>query len=313
MSTLTDRYVAAALRGVPEKQRDDVERELRASVADAVDGLVENGIEQPLAERHVLTDLGDPDRLAADYSDRPHHLIGPALYFDYVRLLKVLLAVVLPIVAIAVTLAQTLAGSDIGGVVASAVTTGLTTGVHIAFWVTLIFVIVERTGPDTRRSLGTWNLDRLPELPARRQSFVETVASVSWISILVALVFVQHYFVFVDGRNVPVFNPDLWSFWLPAVVLLLVGEIAVEVVRYRTGGWTFPLAIVSSVLNIAVAAILVGLLQAGTLLNDAFFAALGWPTTGGAIEGIVVAGTVALIVVAGFSVVDSLVRAYRSR
>ena len=37
MSTLTDRYIAEVVRGVPESQRADVEQELRASIADAID------------------------------------------------------------------------------------------------------------------------------------------------------------------------------------------------------------------------------------------------------------------------------------
>ena len=40
-STLTDRYVAATLRTLPEKQRPDIEKELRASIADAVDDRIE--------------------------------------------------------------------------------------------------------------------------------------------------------------------------------------------------------------------------------------------------------------------------------
>ena len=37
MTTLTDRYIAATLRSVPEKSRGDLERELRASIGDAID------------------------------------------------------------------------------------------------------------------------------------------------------------------------------------------------------------------------------------------------------------------------------------
>ena len=44
-NTLTDRYVAATLRTVPEKQRPDIEKELRASIADAIDDRLEAGAE----------------------------------------------------------------------------------------------------------------------------------------------------------------------------------------------------------------------------------------------------------------------------
>ncbi|MFC7484261.1 permease prefix domain 1-containing protein [Luedemannella flava] len=66
--TLTDRYVDATLRRLPERQRADIERELRASIEDAVEARVDGGEDPADAERAVLTGLGDPARLAAGYS-----------------------------------------------------------------------------------------------------------------------------------------------------------------------------------------------------------------------------------------------------
>jgi len=67
---LTERYVQAALRGLPPQQRSDIERELRTSIADAVDAKMEAGSDAAVAEREALTELGDPARLAAGYADR---------------------------------------------------------------------------------------------------------------------------------------------------------------------------------------------------------------------------------------------------
>src|SRR5690606_4735895 len=89
--TLTDRYVAATLRSIPANSREDIERELRASIGDAIDAKVEAGSEPEAAEAAVLTDLGDPDRLAAGLTDRPLSLIGPELFLTWWRLLRVLL------------------------------------------------------------------------------------------------------------------------------------------------------------------------------------------------------------------------------
>jgi hypothetical protein len=290
-----------------------VEQELRASVADALDGIVDQGAEPAAAERTVLTGLGDPNRLAAGYADRPQYLIGPALIIHYWRLLKVLLAVVVPIAMVAVSIATALSGGDLGIVFASAFSTGINLVVHLAFWVTVVFVLVERFAPEVRESLGEWSLEKLPELPARRQSFMDTVLSVTWIAVLIALLLVQQFFVFVDGRSLPVLNPDLLSLWLPVLVALLAAEIALELVRYRVGRWTFPLVAVNAVLNIAVAGILIALLRADKLLNEAFFAAIRWPEGGGPDGVIAILGTIGMVVVAGFSIVDSLVRAIRSR
>ncbi len=50
-ATLTDRYVYAVTRSLPESQRADIDKELRASIADAVDARVEAGDHPAEAER----------------------------------------------------------------------------------------------------------------------------------------------------------------------------------------------------------------------------------------------------------------------
>ena len=79
-ATLTDRYVDAAMRTVPEAQRADLAAELRASIDDQIEARIEQGEQQGDAERAVLIELGDPDRLAAQYTDRPLWLVGPRYF-----------------------------------------------------------------------------------------------------------------------------------------------------------------------------------------------------------------------------------------
>lgn len=43
-SSPTDRYVAATLRSLPERQRQDIEAELRALIADAIDDPRKTGL-----------------------------------------------------------------------------------------------------------------------------------------------------------------------------------------------------------------------------------------------------------------------------
>ena len=65
MTALTDRYVWAVLRGVPAAQRADLEPEVRALVADAIEARTgepaPSGASAEAAERAALTELGDPD------------------------------------------------------------------------------------------------------------------------------------------------------------------------------------------------------------------------------------------------------------
>ena len=70
-TTLTDRYVWTVTRHLPDDIGPDVARELRATIADAVDARVEAGVEPTTAEGEVLSELGDPDVLARTYGGRP--------------------------------------------------------------------------------------------------------------------------------------------------------------------------------------------------------------------------------------------------
>ena len=110
-ATLTDRYVLAVTRSIPEQQRADVADELRASIADQLDARIEAGEPANAAERAVLTELGDPDRLAAGYADRPLSLIGPRYFLEWKRLLVLLLWIVVPLAAFGLALGQTLSGT----------------------------------------------------------------------------------------------------------------------------------------------------------------------------------------------------------
>ena len=63
-TTLTDRYVWAATRSVPEGQRTDLERELRERIGDATDALVQTGRTTADAERNrsnpYIVNVSDP-------------------------------------------------------------------------------------------------------------------------------------------------------------------------------------------------------------------------------------------------------------
>ena len=57
MTDLTDRYLGAALGGVPSGKRSDVERELRSSIADAIDDRTAAGEDPPRPRSRSLRAL----------------------------------------------------------------------------------------------------------------------------------------------------------------------------------------------------------------------------------------------------------------
>lgn len=277
MSTLTDRYVFAVVRSLPEAQRADIDSELRASIADDIEARIDAGASEANAEKDTLVELGDPDKLAAGYADRPSQLIGPALYFDYVRLLKVLYIIVLPIVAIAVAVAMTIAEDGIGEIIGKTVSITIGTAVHFGFWPTLVFAILERATPAQRKGWTGWTLDSLPQLPAKKQVGIsDLVATVVMSLFFVGAAVWQHTFSVVsdEAGPIPLVNPELWAFWLPYFFGVAALEILFYVALYRIGRWTWLMAALNVPLGLLFAVPAVWLLANDLVFNPAFFDAL---------------------------------------
>ena len=181
--------------------------------------------------------LGDPIRLAASYADRPLYLIGPALFPDYLRLLKLLVWIVVPIVFIAIFVIDVFQGGSIGSNFGRAFSTALTAGVHICFWTTLAFAIVERTATGAKPLVG-WTPDMLMDVPARRMAFGELVTGVVFGVLGIAVLLLSPVLTTVTddaGNPVGVLNPDLWEFWVPYLVVVAVLAIAFQFVTYYRG------------------------------------------------------------------------------
>jgi hypothetical protein len=263
-ATLTDRYIWAVQRSLPEQQRADIDKELRGSIADAVDARVEAGTDAVAAEREAIAELGDPYRLAAGYADRPLHLIGPALFPDYIRLLKVLYAVVLPIVFVAIVLGQLLGHQDFWGAFGSSIGAIVSVAAHLGFWTTLVFALIERS-PDYTHA--AWNPDTLPQPPQRGDvKLSDTVASAVWFATIVAGVIWAQFF----ATAVPVFDPALWSFWLPYFLVLAALELVFRIMLYRTRRWTVPAAVLNTIGALAFAVPAIWLVLTQRMMNPAF-------------------------------------------
>ena len=181
MTALTDRYVWAVLRAVPRSQRTELEPEIRALVADAIEA--RNGEPAPnaeAAERAALAELGDPGVLAARYSEQPQYLIGPTWFAEWKRLLTLLLPIIVPIVSAVVLAANLLSGNTVGQAITAGIGTAVTVTVQILFWVTLVFAHHRARRPASSRSRARpGRVDDLPELPDDgRISVVDAVSTV---------------------------------------------------------------------------------------------------------------------------------------
>ena len=302
MTALTDRYVHAVLRSVPGRQRADLEPEIRSLVADTVDA-------RDGDERAALAELGDPSMLGARYTEGPQYLVGPTLYGEWRRILTLILPILVPIIAAAVLAANLLGGATIGEAVGAAVASAVAVGLQTVFWVTLVFAIIERSGAGGGAPKRAWSVDDLPELPDDgRIGILELGATLVFsVLLLAALLAVQLASpIVIDGQGFVLFDPALWSFWLPWFIVVLVLDIVLIVAIYLRGRWTWGAAVANAVLGLAFVGPALYLLQNGLLFNPALVAKLteatgdAWlrPTT--TVTGIVTAVIVFWDAVEGF-------------
>lgn len=282
-TTLTERYIAAVTRSLPPTTQDDVRIELEASIADAVDARVEQGEAHEDAERHVLTELGDPAVLAAGYADRPLHLIGPRYFLTWWRLLKLLLWIVPVCAVVGVTIANMIDDMPIGGIIGQVFAVGIGAIVHVAFWTTLVFFVLERTGADTG---VRWTLDSLPEPQESGAGRGDLIASLVFAGIMAAVLLWDRFIGFVlvaaeDSVDIgvglgsqttamPILDPALWPWWLGGALVLLAAEAALAIAVYANRGWRAWFAAWNTVLAIVFAAGALYLLATGQLLNPDF-------------------------------------------
>lgn len=283
-TTYTERYIAAVTRPLNSTAQDDVRVELEASIADAVDARIDQGEARTDAERAVLTELGDPAALAAGYADRPLHLIGPRYFLTWWRLLKLLLWIVPVCVAAAVALGLTLSDAPVGEIIGQAIAVTLSVVVHLCFWTTLVFVVLERSGADTGVK---WSVDSLPEPKESGAGRGDLIASLVFLGIAVAALLWDRFvgFVLVATGDIdvskglgaqtdvmPVLHPGLWPWWIGAALVVIGLEAALAIAVYASRGWRPSFAALNTVLAVVFAAGAIYLLATGQLVNPDFLA-----------------------------------------
>lgn len=310
-STLTDRYVAEALRGVPARQRTDIEAELRTSIEDAIEDRLGAGADAPSAEHDVLAELGAPRRLGARYSERPTYLIGPELYLDYTRVLSVLLSTVVPIWFLFSGVVNFVTGSSALDTLGGALYGALETAMSLAFFTTLVFAVIERTRRSKRSAV--WNPASLPEVLDKRNYFTELIGGVVFTLLIAGALVAAQTIAGVeaaDGSRMGPIATGLWesgAFYIALFYAFV--SISFHVFSYYTG-WSVSNAIATVILDVLFAVPVVWLAASGWLLNADYFDAIEWPAGVGVVNSIVIA---IVLLFAAMDSIDGIVRATKNR
>lgn len=168
MNNLIERYVYDVIRRLPEKEQEEVRRELESNIYDMLsDQANENEI------KNVLYELGSPASLAEKYRSKPRYLISPAIYDAYIRVVKwvvPLIGVVVMAIGMIVGAIDSIKGgvSDTCNVITNIISSGISSGFSAAlqalFWTTFGFSISERFNNKTGKDgVWEWKVEDLPE------------------------------------------------------------------------------------------------------------------------------------------------------
>jgi hypothetical protein len=247
---LINRYVYAVTKGLPEKQREDIEKELRTLIEDMLDQCEDQETYEAKVNK-VLVDLGDPEILANNYRDSKRFLISPQNYNTYVFILKIVFGAVFIGISIAVFVggifsSQQNVNEIIGGYFA-AIFSGL---LQSFAWVTIAFAVAERKGVkilNGKINKGTWNLSQLPLIPQKKAVIPrrEPIVSIIFTTILLTVFYFAPQYIAVyisreaaDTQIIPVFNLDVLKGYKYLIVAIFILSIAKELIKLISGRWT---------------------------------------------------------------------------
>jgi len=282
--SLIDRYIHAVAAYLPKDTCDDVIKELRANIEDM---LPENPTENDVYK--VLEKLGNPLELANEYYPRKRYLIGPVYYDTYLAILKMVVGICIAVFTGITAVVSILNPSELISTakvaelftnIISGVLTGATQG---AFWVTLVFVILERSGVESGDILfsnGKWTPDSLPEIPKNdnmKISRKETVFEIICTIIITALLCIQPQLIaiYTKGMNgvlniTPLFEVNRLKSYTVFIFALAVFQLAIFIWKYIAKRWNVPLIAGNTVLNVLLCILAAVMLSDGELFNPGF-------------------------------------------
>lgn len=251
------RYIEDVLRRLPEKQRDELEIEIKTLIMDTIEEqkVDEDNLEQV---KKILIQLGNPQKLAEEYQDKEKYLIGPDHYEKYVWVLKIVLAA--SIVGLLIANFILLIVEDSRNFMNSFYyfISNAITGSIIAFGITtLIFACIER-GKIVKQKEKEWSIEDLPKLSSQKSKIKKgSVLAGIIFTILVIILFnfapqLMGINRIENGKLIssPIFNLELLKTVIPLFNIAMLLGIIREIAKLVVGKYTKKLAILILILNV---------------------------------------------------------------
>ncbi len=276
---LIEVYIGEVTRRLPESNREDIALELRSTIGDM---LPDDPSEEDI--KATLNELGNPVQMANGFRDWPMHLIGPQYFELYLKLIKFILPISLVGTFIAFMTVNIIDYNGTGSIVevfiqliVDAIGGLLNTATHVLFWLTLIFVILERSNVKINPDLKKWSADDLKKVtyPPKKKRVSRTEL---FGDLLTSAVFAMLYFnaenllgIIKNGEVVVPFvhNDVLLAYW-PLVSLTLLTAVLLALYKVIVGFWTKRLALANAIHQTLATGVLLLILMNDQLIHPDF-------------------------------------------
>lgn len=261
---LIDRYVMEVGRRLPQKQRADVQLELRSALQDALD---ERGLDADRQEDEdkvveLLKEFGKPSHVAEGYGAHAF-LVGPELlsfYWGVLRISAFGVSIAFLVLLVLAALSRGNLGLAIGETIGGYVH-GLLVGFAV---VTIIFILLERLLPGLHLPAEEWDPRSLPQITPDRDKveFFELIVEIIFTSAFLTVINLLPVWQFPTDLAVAAEIIDKLLPFIPWISALAVMEIVLDVYLLNRGRWDLTTRWISFVLAAAGVAVVIAVLQA---------------------------------------------------
>lgn len=282
-------YVSEVGRHLPEKMREDIEKETRSMIEDTLeDESKTQG--KPVDEEMVvavLKRLGPPDKMAASYLP-PRFLIGPDLYPAFIQTMKIVLTVVAILALVGAGISMGFSArlpADVAKVLGEVVQQLLDSVFRAAGIVVLIFAIIQCANPQIKKSVEkNWDPRKLkaepdPESVKPVEMIVGIVFSIAFLVILNAFPQWIGFGGNVNGQwyFVPLLTEAFFQY-LPWISLLIALQASLNIIVLGQGRWEPATRWASIGLNLLGIGLAYSILTGPPIaaIDQAAAAKLGW-------------------------------------
>ena len=276
MRDLIDRYIYDVVRRVPDKDREELTKELKSNIYDMLpDDPTDDEIKSALYE------LGRPAKLAEKYQPEPRYLISPSTYGDYIRILKWIMIrgtiLITLLNAINIIRRNTIMQIvdvnvlDAPALIMQIVESGFSAAGQILIFTTITFVIIDRVSNKrtSKESDQEWDIDDLPEFVQKddtgKISRLETLFGIG-ITAAVLIGILNVYIDFFNLIDMGVFTPEA----ITAITIVCLVSIAADTLKLIKGRWTPAVCVTTIVYTLISLGSLIYLLMGPGIFTEYF-------------------------------------------